>query len=82
MGRIKTVLIKRVAHRLMELHSNKFSNNFEKNKEAVDKLVSTSSKKLKNIIAGYITRLVRKGSEPRKPNSRIGSYEDLESYYR
>lgn len=82
MGRIKTILIKRVAHKLMELHDNEFTDNFDKNKEIVNKLVSTSSKKLKNIITGYLTRLVKKSREPKKISPKAGSSEDLEIYYK
>lgn len=81
MGRIKTILIKRVGHRLMELHGREFTDNFEKNKELVNRLVSAPSKKLKNIIAGYVTRLVKKEKEPRKPGSGR-SAENLDIYYK
>jgi len=47
----------------MELHRDKFTDSFEKNREIVDKLVIAESKKLKNIIAGYITRLKKKPSD-------------------
>lgn len=60
MGRIKTLLIKRVTNELMNLHGDKFTDNFEENKIIVSSIVSTPSKKLKNIIAGYVTRLVKK----------------------
>ena len=60
MGRIKTVLVKRVTHELMELHGDKFTDDFEKNKEIVDKLIEAPSKKLRNVIAGYVTKLVKK----------------------
>ena len=63
MGRIKTTLIKRVTHELMKLHGKEFTDNFEKNKEIVNKLVNVPSKKLRNIIAGYATRLVKKSKE-------------------
>jgi len=45
----------------MELHSNEFTNDFEKNKQLVNKLVDVKSKRLRNVIAGYITRLANKG---------------------
>lgn len=63
MGRIKTLPIKRVTNKLMELHSGKFTDSFEKNREILDKLIIADSKKLKNIIAGYITRLKKKSSD-------------------
>ncbi|MBS3097959.1 30S ribosomal protein S17e [Candidatus Woesearchaeota archaeon] len=63
MGRIKTTLIKRVTHELMRLHFNEFTDDFNKNKGIVNKFVSISSKKLRNAIAGYATRLIKKSKE-------------------
>ncbi|HLC95994.1 MAG TPA: 30S ribosomal protein S17e [Candidatus Nanoarchaeia archaeon] len=62
MGRIKTALTKRLTHELMEKYGGEFTSEFNKNKEVVNKLVSVSSKKLRNIIAGYATRLKRKAA--------------------
>lgn len=59
MGRIKTAQIKRVTHELMKLHGNEFTDNFETNQAIVNKLISTSSKILRNKIAGYVTKLVK-----------------------
>ncbi len=61
MGRIKTTQIKRVTLKLLEDNKENFSNNFEKNKQVVEELTITYSKKLRNVIAGYITRLVKQG---------------------
>jgi ribosomal protein S17E len=47
----------------MELHRNEFTGSFEKNREIVDKMIVADSKKLKNIIAGYITRLKKRPSD-------------------
>lgn len=58
MGRIKTKLIKRSATKLIKKH--KFSDDFNKNKKIVEEIKETKSKKLRNIIAGYLTRLVKK----------------------
>ena len=57
MGRIKTQLVKSVTHDLVEQRGDELTNNFEKNKELVDKFSNVSSKKIRNLIAGYITRL-------------------------
>ena len=65
MGRVKTDLVKRVTHELMNRYGGQFSDDFEKNKAVVNKLILTPSKKLKNIIAGYATRLIKKGKEPK-----------------
>ncbi|MBU3941431.1 MAG: 30S ribosomal protein S17e [Nanoarchaeota archaeon] len=63
MGRIKTLKIKRVTNKLMELHRDKFTDSFEKNREILNRLIIAESKKLKNIIAGYITRLKKKSPD-------------------
>lgn len=57
MGRIKTQLVKRVTHKIMEKHGDELTNDFEQNKKLVDGFANIPSKKIKNTIAGYITRL-------------------------
>ena len=59
MGRIKTKLIKRKTKELMKVHGEKFTTDFTKNKELAVIHVQVESKKLRNIIAGYATRLKR-----------------------
>jgi ribosomal protein S17E len=56
MGRIKSLLVKRTAKRLME--EQEFSDNFEKNKKILG--MTMPSKRLRNIIAGYIARLKKR----------------------
>ena len=58
MGRIKTKLIKRTAQKLVESESLEFSDDFEKNKKILAD--SLPSKKMRNMVAGYITRLKKK----------------------
>lgn len=71
MGRIKTDMIKRTGRKMFKSNPKKFSVNFDRNKQAVDDMAEMSSKKLRNVIAGHITRLVRTGDErkPRKPKA-------------
>ncbi len=57
MGRIKTKLIKRVTQDVMEKYGDEVSNDYVKNKEVINKHIETPSKKIKNIVAGYATRL-------------------------
>lgn len=59
MGRIKTTLIKRTAKKLFNLYRTKFTGDFAQDKVAVAELSDVPSKKMKNTIAGYITRLVK-----------------------
>ena len=59
MGRIKTQLIKRISSKLIKEHRNEFKNEFKENKDIVAKLAVIPSKKIRNIIAGYVTRLAQ-----------------------
>ena len=57
MGRIKTMFIKRQTKELLKQHGVHFTTNFDDNKKMVDKYTITQCKKLRNVIAGYMTRL-------------------------
>ena len=59
MGRIKTTLVKRAAIKLFNSNKEKFGEDFSKNKLVVDQLAEVPSKKLRNTVAGYVTRLVK-----------------------
>ena len=56
LGKVKTEQIKRVAKELIARFPDKFSNNFEENKHVVDALTKGTTTKVRNQIAGYITR--------------------------
>ncbi len=60
MGRIKTKLVKRTTKDLLKNHKEKFTDKFEENKHIVEKFVSLNSKRLRNLIAGHITKLIKK----------------------
>jgi len=60
MGRIKTKLIKRSAQKLMETYKDKFSKDFTDNKVILAEVAEIGSKKLRNVAAGYLVRLVKK----------------------
>jgi len=59
MGRIKTQLVKRTAMKLLAKHPDKFKKDFEENKKLVEETADIKSIKLRNVIAGYLTRLVK-----------------------
>lgn len=59
MGRIKTTLLKRTTQQLMKDHGAECKDNFGENKLVVSKFLEVHSKKFRNIIAGYMTRLVK-----------------------
>jgi len=59
MGRIKTRLIKRTVKSLLSDENKKFSKDFDKNKKMVTELLEVQSKKLRNVIAGYVTKQIK-----------------------
>ncbi len=63
MGRIKTQMTKRISLKLFRDHKEEFKKDFEGNKEIVSKLADIPSKKIRNIVAGYITRLVKEKAD-------------------
>jgi small subunit ribosomal protein S17e len=56
MGRIRPTYIKRVSIELLNKYPQAFSRDFENNKEMVNNLTDVYSVKMRNRIAGYITR--------------------------
>jgi small subunit ribosomal protein S17e len=63
MGRVKTRMAKIIGEKLYREHKDEFTTDFEKNKEIVKKYVDIPSKKLRNVVAGYITRLKKRELE-------------------
>ena len=63
MGRIRTRLIKRMSNEILATHESQFSEDFEHNKVKVGELSEVSTKKLRNKVAGYITKLVKTKSD-------------------
>jgi small subunit ribosomal protein S17e len=63
MGRIKTRKVKAITMDLLEQHKESFGTDFTENKKQVSALTGVSSKKLRNIIAGYTTRLMKSESK-------------------
>ncbi len=57
MGRIKTTFVKRKTKELLKIHGEKFTEEFQKNKPLVDEFAKVECKKIRNIMAGYMTRL-------------------------
>ena len=56
MGRIKTQQIKSAGNEIWEKFGQKFSKDFAKNKEALPQVAVIHSKKIRNILAGYLTK--------------------------
>jgi len=79
LGRIKTVMIKRVTKQLVKEHKDEFSEDYKKNKEVVGKYTIIQSPKIRNVIAGYAARLVKQSKEDKQKRSI--NKEDLSKFY-
>ncbi|MEM4258514.1 MAG: 30S ribosomal protein S17e [Candidatus Thermoplasmatota archaeon] len=67
MGNIRHTHIKSTAIDLVKTFPNEFKyDDFQHNKEKVADLVETSSKLIRNQIAGYITRYLASRNKPRQ----------------
>ena len=56
MGNIRPSLIKIRALRLIEKYPDQFTTDFDENKGLVERFTDVDNKKMRNWIAGYITR--------------------------
>jgi small subunit ribosomal protein S17e len=57
LGKVRTDTVKRTSRELIKRFPERFTGEFESDKQAVNDLVTTQSKRLRNRIAGYVTRL-------------------------
>jgi small subunit ribosomal protein S17e len=55
MGRIKTTFVKNIAKDLMEKYPESFNKIFDDNKKMLAPLISFTSRKMRNLVAGYVT---------------------------
>ncbi|MCD6092722.1 MAG: 30S ribosomal protein S17e [Candidatus Aenigmarchaeota archaeon] len=59
-GRVKTKDIKKIAEKLVKENKNKFKKDFEANKKILDDIYAADGKRVRNKIAGYITRIMNR----------------------
>lgn len=57
MGKVRTEQVKKIARELLDRYPDKFSTDFENNKQFVTALTNITSTKLRNRVAGYTARL-------------------------
>ena len=70
MGKVKTDQVKKTGKTLLERFPDKFTTNFDENKKAVSTLTQGTTTRVRNQIAGYITRtnaLEQSGTEVESP---------------
>lgn len=58
LGNVRPEKVKRIARELLRRFPNKFTADFEENKKMLSSIALIPSTRLRNSIAGYITRLV------------------------
>lgn len=58
MGKVKTEQIKHLAKELIAKYPDKFTTNFDDNKRMVDELTEGTTTRVRNQVAGYITRTI------------------------
>jgi small subunit ribosomal protein S17e len=56
-GKVRIAAVKKVARELIALYPDKFSTNYDSNKTILADLVDAKTKRLRNRIVGYVTRL-------------------------
>jgi small subunit ribosomal protein S17e len=63
MGRIKSISVKTLADELIRARASSFTTDFVKNKKALNEIKPIKSKKVKNVLAGYITKKMKSVQE-------------------
>ena len=59
MGNIRPTYIKRTATKILKEYPHLFNEDFEHNKEVLQKIAEIQSKPLRNKVAGYIVRYIK-----------------------
>ena len=59
MGKVRTEMVKRISNELVDRYERSFTTDFEQNKQFLNEVGLDVSKKLRNRIAGYVTRLMK-----------------------
>jgi len=59
MGKVRTILIKKISKELISKYPDVFTIDFEVNKDLLDKYLEIDSKHLRNRISGYIVNLLK-----------------------
>jgi len=61
MGTVKPAYIKNIAMELLRKYPEVWTGDFDANKKLVQELTNIKSKRVRNRVAGYITRKVNRG---------------------
>jgi len=66
---VRSEKVKKIARELLKKYPDKFTADFEENKKVIASLAKIPTTKLRNNIAGYITRLVSQSQPQSKEKS-------------
>ncbi len=72
--------IKRLSYEVLDGHKLKFGEDFADNKKALDLIAIVRSKGLKNEIAGYITKFIKKENREEKAKQSQTESSKIENY--
>ena len=72
--------IKRLSYEVLDEHKQKFGEDFADNKKALDQIAIIRSKGLKNEIAGYITKFIKKENREEKAKQSQIESSRIENY--
>ncbi len=73
MGNIRSKQIKRISKQIVVKFQDQLSLDFENNKMVVQQVTNVQSKKMRNFIAGYVTKIMKKMAE-----GKVQTVEELE----
>jgi len=76
LGKVRPEKVKKIARELVKRYPEQFSTDFEGNKKFLGSIASIYSSKLKNQIAGYITRLVATSKAAEEAEKAEGTAEE------
>jgi small subunit ribosomal protein S17e len=60
LGRIRQTFIKRAGEDLVEKYEDRLTTDFETNKKVIDEVAEIATKRLRNRVAGYVTKKMKK----------------------
>jgi len=74
LGKVRPEKVKKIARELVKRYPDKFTTDFESNKKTLESVATIYSSKLRNLIAGYITRLeaIQKAAEAAEAAEEMG----------
>jgi len=76
MGRIKTNAMKKLARQAIAHSDDSFGPDFSKNKQALQGMAPIKSKKIRNMVSGYITRVTKRATRAKEAQSAAKAKED------